>query len=151
MINLKVLTTEDFLTIMEMGNEIKAAADKVTAEKLLNLLDINVGLEALFSDKKIRYAFTSNNEVGVAAYCFFGNIYTAKRLARNTYVYDEGETFVESIDCEFPLGHVKLPNDAVIETSTVEFVMKARKFNDRNKKTGFPFDIVEIRLINPDA
>lgn len=97
--------------------------------------------------KNEKYSFYTENEVGIALYMFFSNIYNAKHIAKNVYLLDEDKRFSEEFDVEIPLGEVMLPNGSVIETTMVEAVLKVRNPEERNAYTGMPFDIITFRLV----
>ncbi len=109
---------------------------------------VGVGIDALQGrQKKERFFFFSNNEVGYALYTFFANIYNAKHIAKNLYIRLEGEKFTEQFDARIPLGTVMLPNGSYVDTSVMEIELKVRDTDLRNPNFGMPFDIVSLRLV----
>lgn len=97
--------------------------------------------------KNEQYSFYTENEVGIALYMFFSNIYNAKHIAKNVYLLDEDKRFSEEFDVGIPLGKVMLPNGSVMETTMVEAILKVRNPEERNAYTGMPFDIITFRLV----
>lgn len=97
--------------------------------------------------KNEQFSFYTENEVDIALYMFFSNIYNAKHIAKNLYLLDEDERFSEEFDVMIPLGEVMLPNGSVVQTTVVEAVLKVRNREERNAYTGMPFDIISFRLV----
>ena len=154
------LTNEDKNNIRELTQEILGKSCSMTYKRFYqdkkdnNKTDnysnrfVGVGINALKGrQKKDRFFFTSDNEVGYALYTFFANIYNAKHIAKNVYLRCEDEKFTEQFDAGIPLGTVMLPNGSVATSSMIEIVLKVRNTEQRNPNFGMPFDIVELRLI----
>ena len=147
MINIKLLEKEDIDNILEIAKEIKKAATSIRVEDIK--CKLNIGFERLYESAD--EAWGDTNCLLIALYFLFGNDYNAKRLARNSYVYDEGEHFTETVDTDSILGYVRLPNGALIQSSTFEVECRVRQYGTRNKYTGLPFDIVRMSIISPHA
>ncbi|MCR5722165.1 MAG: hypothetical protein K6G72_07475 [Lachnospiraceae bacterium] len=153
------LTKEDKDKIRALTQEILGKSCSMTYKRFYADKDkghfenrfVGVGVNALKDrQKKERFFFFSNNEVGYALYTFFANIYNAKHIAKNLYMRDEDEKFTEQFDAKIPLGTVMLPNGSYTNTSVIEIELKVRNVEERNLNFGMPFDIVSLRLV-PDC
>lgn len=96
------------------------------------------------------YSWYSRSCMDMAIQEFFSSDYVCRRLAKASYVFDEGDTFEEEWTCECPLGRVKNEHGISMETSTARFVMLVRPFGKYDKTTGMPFRVIACQLV-PDA
>jgi len=148
------LMEEDKKAIRLLTQEILGKSNSMTYKNFLGKKDnfsklfVGAKREDFNGRKKSeQYSFYTENEVGIALYMMFSNIYNAKHIAKNVYLLDEDTRFSEEFDVGIPLGEVMLPNGSVIETTMVEAILKVRNPEERNAYTGMPFDIITFRLV----
>lgn len=148
------LLAEDKKAIKSLTQEILGKAQSMSYKNFIGKKDnfsklfVGVSKESFVGRKKNeQFSFYTENEVGIALYMFFSNIYNATHIAKNVYLLDEDDRFSEEFDVEIPLGEVMLPNGSVVTTTVVEAILKVRNVEERNPYTGMPFDIITFRLI----
>ena len=143
---------EDKQYMDSLAESIKKTATRLTmgvVKEQCKSCEPTIGYEQLFNAKK-SYAFEKAELVDAVLYAFFSSEYAAKRLARICFDKDEDDVFFEEFDADFPLGMVKTQSGEVKTTSIVCFKFENLAMGKKNKVTGLPFKISEIRLVEDD-
>ena len=150
-----MVNEEDLCYIEKLKTEIICRAGQMTYDNLnflskgrIEKMFISADCKQMQKRKSAeKYSFFTENEMNVALYLFFSNMYNAKRIARSCYILDEDTKFNESMDTGVPLGKIVLPNGGIMVSSIVEAVLKVRRYDEINLITGMPFDVVSFRII----
>lgn len=93
-----------------------------------------------------KYFFYDENTLKEGLKEYFSDEYLIKTLAKNAYVYDEGDFFEEVVPVEKPLGQSKRGRKFV-ESNLLSIQFEVLPWGKLNKKTGLPFKIEKITLI----